>query len=75
MMEYIGLFFELLLFFSACTSTFTLSASCNPRVESAQAQVANFRERNGWWMRLGGLAIMAIMLVNIYLHIVQLWGS
>ena len=69
------MFFELLLFLFGLYLYLYAIGKLQPKSGSAQAQVANFRERNGWWMRLGGLAIMAIMLVNIYLHIVQLWGS
>lgn len=75
MMEYIGLFFELLLFLFGLYLYLYAIGKLQPKGESAQQQAADFRKRNGWWMRIGGLAIMAIMLVNIYLHIVQLSGN
>ena len=34
-----------------------------------------FRQRNAWWMRIGALAIIAIMAVNLYLHFLQLSGN
>lgn len=74
-MEYLGLFFELLIFaFGLYLYLFSIGR-VRPKGEKAQRQAADFRVRNGWWMRIGGLAIMAIMLMNIYLHIVQLWSA
>lgn len=75
MMEYIGLFFELLLFLFGLYLYLYANGKLQPKGESAHQQAAEFRKRNGWWMRIGGLAIMAIMLVTIYLHIVQLTGG
>lgn len=69
------MFFELvLLLFGLYLYLFAIGKA-QPKGELAQTQAAKFRKRNSWWMRIGGLAIMAIMLVNIYLHVVQLWGS
>lgn len=52
-----------------------LFATGRIKVEQASAQkAAAFREKNGWWLRLGGLAVMAIMAINIYLHLLELMG-
>jgi hypothetical protein len=74
-MEYLGLILELLIFaFGLYLYLFSIG-KVQPRGAQAKQRSADFRVRNGWWMRIGGLAVMAIMLVNIYLHIVQLWGA
>ena len=39
-----------------------------------QKKMNEFRAQNKGWMRYGGLALMAIMLVNIVLHIKEIMG-
>lgn len=38
----------------------------------ARQRAEAFRQRNGWWLRLAALALVAITLVNIVLHIMQM---
>ncbi|NRB62016.1 MAG: hypothetical protein HRU40_03120 [Saprospiraceae bacterium] len=38
----------------------------------AQKKMEAFRSSNKVWMRYGGLALMAIMLINIVLHIQEM---
>ncbi len=38
-------------------------------------QSARFRKVNGWWLRLLSLALIAVMVVNIVLHIKDLLGQ
>jgi hypothetical protein len=40
------------------------------RSEQAEA----FRSQNAGWMRLLGLGLAAIMLLNVFLHLQQLWS-
>lgn len=37
-----------------------------------QKKADDFRAKNGTWMRILGLGLMAIMLVNLVLHFMQL---
>ncbi len=46
-----------------------------PADPQAQQRAADFRARNGWWLRLAGLALSAIMLINIVLHLQQLLSN
>ncbi|MBK6904647.1 MAG: hypothetical protein IPH04_18055 [Saprospirales bacterium] len=73
-MEYLGLLFELL-FFSLGVYLYLFARgmvrSGNPE---RQKRAESFRASNSWWLRLLGLAIAAIMGVNTYLHLVQLFG-
>ncbi len=41
---------------------------------AVQKKMDDFRSQNKGWMRYGGLALMAIMLVNIVLHIKEIMG-
>jgi len=71
-MEYLGLIFEfLLLAIGVYTYLFALGKF---KVSDPQAQkrMEDFRQKNGW-LRYAGLALTAIMLVNIYLHLAQLF--
>ncbi len=71
-MEYIGLLFEGIFlaigFFSYrfATGKMRFSESQGPAAEQ-------FRKENGGWMRILGLALTAIMSVEVTLHIVQLF--
>ena len=74
-MDYLGLAIELLfLAFGVYLYLFALGKLKFGKPD-VQAQADTFRARNAWWMRLGGLAIVAIMLVNIYLHLLELFGK
>lgn len=39
-----------------------------------QKKANDFRAKNGTWMRILGLALMAMMTVNLFLHLMQ-WGG
>lgn len=71
-MEYIGLLFEILLtaigvYVYLFSRGFVRSG--NPKIqEKAEA----FRQSNGWWMRIAGLALMAFMGSSMVLHIMEL---
>jgi len=74
-MEYLGLLLEILFFGFGLYLYLLAIGKMQAKDPEAAERLEAFRKRNAWWMRIGGLAIMALMLVNIYLHIVQLWGS
>jgi hypothetical protein len=71
-MEYIGLLFELIFFaigffsYRFAMGKIRFSASQQPAADS-------FRKENGGWMRILGLALTAIMSIEIVLHIFQLF--
>lgn len=73
-MEFIGLLFELLLL-GAGVYLYRLSMG---RIQSDNADLQqksdSFLENNRSIVRIGALALMAIMTVNIILHILQ-WGA
>lgn len=68
-MEYLGLLLEIV-FFALGAYLYLFSRgffkSKDPKM---QARSEAFRKDNATWMRIGGLALAAIMLVNIVLHI------
>ncbi len=71
-MEYVGLFFEIVFF--AIGLYMYLFARGKFKVKDAKARerMEAFRQKNSGWMRLVGLALMVVMLVNIFLHMQQL---
>jgi len=72
-MEYIGLLFEVLLF-ALGTYVYLFSRGFVKSGDPVKQQKAEaFRRSNGWWLRIAGLALMAIMGANIVLHIMQLF--
>ena len=73
-MEYLGLLLEIL-FFGFGLYLYLFATGRVGAKDEAAGRAADFRRRNAWWMRIGGLAIMAIMLVNIYLHLSQLFAG
>jgi len=71
-MEYVGLFFEIVFF--AIGLYLYLFARGKFKVKDPQARerMEAFRQKNSGWMRLVGLALMAVMLLNVAVHIQQL---
>lgn len=49
-----------------------IKASQDPAV---QAKADEFRLQNNWWLRLLSLALIAIMSVNVFLHVSQMMGG
>ncbi len=76
-MEYVGLLLELA-FLALGVYLYLYSRGMLPgfdtRTEKGKRAEA-FRIKNAWWLRLAGLALIAISAVNLYLHISQLLGS
>ena len=73
-MEYLGLFFELLILAFAVYLYLFATGRVQARTEKAQQKADAFRESNAGWLRILSLALAAIMLVNVILHIMQLMG-
>ncbi|KAA3640067.1 MAG: hypothetical protein DWQ02_02635 [Bacteroidetes bacterium] len=73
-MEYLGLFFELLILAFAVYLYMFATGRIEAKTEEAQQRADAFRKSNGGWLRILSLALAAIMLVNVLLHIMQLMG-
>ncbi len=73
-MEYLGLLFELLFLAMGVYLYLFAIGKVSTKDPQARERAEAFRARNGWWLRLLSLALIAIMAVNIYLHLVQLFG-
>ncbi len=71
-MEYLGLLFEVLLFLLGLYLYLFATGRLRSKDEKLQKRADNFRRQNAWWLRVGALALMALMAVNIYLHLRQL---
>jgi hypothetical protein len=68
-MEYLGLLFELLLFALGVYVYLFSRGFVRSGNTAVQERAEQFRKRNGWWLRIGGLALMALMGANIYMHL------
>ncbi len=71
-MEIFGLLFEFV--FLALGVYIYLFAIGQVKVKDNE-QAIRFRQVNGWWLRLLSLALVAMMTVNIFLHIRDLLGQ
>jgi hypothetical protein len=73
-MEYLGLIFEILFWAMGIYLYLFAVGKWKIKDPNASRRAEAFRQSNGWWIRLAALAIVAIMTVNIFLHIRQLLG-
>ena len=67
--SYLGLVIEILLFGCGLYLYLYARGIINPGSGAARERAAAFRRDNATWMRLLGLALAALMLVNVVLHI------
>jgi hypothetical protein len=72
-MEFVTLAYELFLLAIGVYMYLFAIGKVASKDPSVQKKANDFRARNKGWMRILGLALMAIMTVNIVLHIMQ-WG-
>lgn len=71
-MEYIGLIVEILfLIFGVYIYLFAIGKA-KARDPESQKKAEAFRKANSWWLRMASLALIAIMLINIIVHVQQL---
>ena len=71
-MEYIGLLFEVLLTaIGVYVYLFSRGFVRSGNPEAQQKEDA-FRQSNGWWLRIAGLALMAFMGSTMVIHIKDL---
>lgn len=71
-MEYFGLLVEVLLFGLGTYLYIFSRGKITIKDPKMKERVEQFRSENAGWMRILGLALAAIMLVNIVVHIQQL---
>ncbi len=72
MMEYLGLLVELLFFALGLYVYLLVRGFIRPKTEEKRKAIDAFRKKNGWWLRVLSLALMAVMGLNIFLHIASL---
>lgn len=68
-MQIASLVIEILLFALGLYLYLYAIGRVRARDPEVQKKMDGFRSGNQWWMRYGGLALMAIMLINIILHL------
>ena len=74
-MEYLGLLLEFI-FLSIGVYLYLFAIGRMKTTDpKARTRAEAFRKRNGWWLRLAALALVAITLVNIVLHVMQMIGG
>jgi hypothetical protein len=71
-MEYIGLLFEFI-FLALGVFSYRFATGKMKFSEAQRPMAEQFRKENGGWMRVMGLALAAIMIVEIVLHVFQLF--
>lgn len=71
-MEYLGLLFELLLLGIAIYLYLFATGRLKAKTETAQTKAEQFRKDNQNWLKYGSLLLMAILSIEIVLHILSL---
>ncbi len=71
-MEYIGLLFEVLLTAIGVYVYLFSRGFVRSGNSEAQQKADAFRQSNGWWLRIAGLALMAFMGSTMVIHIKDL---
>ena len=71
-MEYLGLVLEVLFFALGVYVYLFARGFVRVKNPELQARAEDFRQDNAGWMRLLGLAVAAVMLLNIVLHVMDL---
>ena len=73
-MEYLGLFFEILFLAFGVYIYLFATGKLSVKDPAKRAKAETFRKENAAWMRIASIALVAIMLINIYIHITQILG-
>lgn len=74
-MEFLGLIVEILLLALGVYLYLFARGIIKVKDPERRERAESFRQHNATWMRLLGLALAAIMLMNVILHISQLFSS
>ena len=73
-MEYLGLIFEFLFLGAGIYLYMFAAGKLKSRNIAVSEKSEAFRTANGGWLRILSLALMAVMIINIILHIQQIWN-
>jgi len=71
-MEYLGLLFEIIFLVIGIYLYLFVRGFVTQKDPEKQLKMDEFRKENGWWLRLAAIALIAVMTLNIALHIQQL---
>ena len=74
-MEYLGLLFEFIFLGFGIFVYLFAKGLFTPKDVLKAKKAAEIRKNNGGWMRIVGLALTAIMIINIVIHLQQLIRS
>jgi len=72
-MEYLGLIFEIIFLFIGIYLYLFVRGFVTQKDPQAQAKMEEFRLKNGWWLRMAAIALIAVMTINIALHVRDLF--
>lgn len=72
-MEYLGLLFELAFLGMGVYLYLVAIGKIEPKDKEAKERSLAYRKKNSRWLRPVSLALIAIMLVNLVLHLKQLF--
>jgi len=73
-MEYLGLIFEFIFLAAGIYLYIFASGKLTAKNSAVSEKSEEFRKANGGWLRILSLGLMAVMIINIILHIQQIWS-
>lgn len=68
-MDYLGLLFEFIFLGIGIYLYLFVRGFIKQKDPDKQAKMDEFRKQNGWWLRMAAIALMAVMTLNIAMHI------
>jgi len=74
-MDFLGLIFEFAFLGIGIFLYLYSRGKVNVTTHTSDAKAASFREKNGRWLRILSLLLMAIMSLEIVLHLRDLWNA
>ena len=74
-MEFAGLFFEIIFLVFGIYLYLFSRGRLKAKDPNTQAKAEAFRKNNATWLRLAALAIVAIMTLNIFVHLSQILSN
>lgn len=74
-MGYLGLVFEIIILITAVYGYLFSRGRFSSKDPEIRKKADAFRKENGWWLRMGCIAIIALMSIEIILHIQGILGG
>ena len=74
-MDYLGLFFEIIFLVAGIYLYLFSRGMVAPKDPKVRANAEKFRDANAGWMRILSLLLVAIMTVNIVIHVMQIFEN